>query len=206
MPHAGGPTADVPLVTITDHWIQTRPPPIRAGKIEPPRTLAPWSTHIDDVVHDDMAALTALGHADAGLDDAALQLTIAAVAKRPTSRLYGLSQTHSSRVARCRMPGSRTALHSDSISTTPTRCSATRKRCSIHRRMTKRYAHSIGVALQPDNVAALETKAIYLYRSGQQAVAMELFRRAAATGLATATSFVGLALDARGNSTKQLDG
>jgi hypothetical protein len=49
------------------------------------------------------------------------------------------------------------------------------------------------LAIDPDDVAALETWGIYLERTGDHARATELFRRAAATGRASGIAYVGLA-------------
>jgi hypothetical protein len=55
------------------------------------------------------------------------------------------------------------------------------------------------LALDPDNVAALETLGIQLYRTGDRPRAVALFRRAVATGTPSGISLVGLANDARGD-------
>ena len=39
-----GPTSNLPLVSVTDHWIQRRPPPVRPGRSQKPGRLALWSS------------------------------------------------------------------------------------------------------------------------------------------------------------------
>lgn len=201
-----GSTGDVPLVTITDHWIQIRPPPIKPGAIEKPKRLVPWSTHIGEPVTDDeMTTLAALGHADAGITEEALRLAVAAAAKRPSAELYELIAN--AYLAR-RRPQDAAPAYAAALRLDPDRTSAllgyARVMLDGGREGEAMHALDRMLAIDPDDTAALETKAIFLYRKGDRARAMTLFERAAATGRATGATYVALAIDARGNTKKQL--
>jgi tetratricopeptide (TPR) repeat protein len=202
-----GSTGDVPLVTITDHWIQTRPPPIKPGAIEKPKRLVPWSTHIGEPVADDeMTTLMALGHADAGFPDEALKLAAQAVAKKPTPQLYNLlaSAYLAKRRTREALRAYQAALRLDPDDATALLGYA-RSMLDVGKLDEAYRALDRMLAIDPNDGAALETKGIALYRSGDRARAVELFRRAFSAGRATATVYVGLAIDARGASAKQLE-
>jgi Flp pilus assembly protein TadD len=201
-----GTTGDVPLVTITDHWIQKRPPPIRPGPIEKPRQLVPWSTLIGEPVGDaEMAALVALGHADAGLSDEAVRLAVAALAKQPSAALYEL--VANAYLARRQSQDAARAYRA-ALRLEPDRTSAllgyARVMLDGGRGDEAMHALDRMLALDPEDAAALETKGIFLYRKGDRAQAMALFQRAAASGRATGATYVALAIDARGNNKKQL--
>jgi Flp pilus assembly protein TadD len=202
-----GTTGDVPLVTITDHWIQKRPPPIAPGAVAKPTRLVPWSTHIGEpLVDDEMLALTALGHADAGLSDQAVKLAVAALAKRPSAALYRLIAN--AYLARRRVPEAarayRAALRLD-LDDPAALLAYARVMLDSGQRGEADHALDRLLQLDPDDGAALETRAIVLARTGDRAHATELFARAVASGRATAASYAGLALDARGNANKQLE-
>ena len=62
-----GPTSMLPLVSVTDHWIQRRPPPIKPGPEDKTAALVPWSTLVGEPVGGaDLPALSALALADEG--------------------------------------------------------------------------------------------------------------------------------------------
>ena len=193
----------MPLVSVTDHWIQKRPPPIAPGPTQPPRSLVAWSTHLGEPVAD--AGASALAHADAGLTDEATRLAIAAVAKQPSAPLYDLLATaylsrHHEREAGLAY---RAALRLDPDDTGALFGYA-RVMLDQHQADEARHAFDRMLQLDPDDVAALETLGIDLYRSGDHAHASELFQRAAATGRASGIAYVGLALDARGDPKQEL--
>ncbi|HEY1553589.1 MAG TPA: hypothetical protein VGF94_02085 [Kofleriaceae bacterium] len=205
-----GATANVPLVSVTDHWIQKRPPPIRPGPVERPTRLVAWSSAIGEPVTDDgMAAITALAHADAGFTDETVRLAVAAASEHPTAALDGLiANVYLSR-RRERDAGDayRAALRLD-----PDNAGALLgyARVMLDARAPPaiaeaRHALERALKLDADDVAALETLGIHLYRSGDRAAAIELFRRAAATGRATGVSYVGLAIEEHGHAAKELD-
>lgn len=190
-------TANVPLVTVTDHWIQRRPAPIRPGPTAKPQKLVAWSTHVGEPVTDDgMTAAMALAHADAGLTDDALRL--AAIAKRPTAALYDL--VASALLAKRRVADAGRAFQA-ALRLDPDDQSAllgyARVMLDAGSPAEAQRAFDRLLAIDPDDVAALETLGIHLYRSGERARAVELFRRAAATQRATASSYIALAIEAR---------
>jgi tetratricopeptide (TPR) repeat protein len=198
-----GTTSNVPLVAVTDHWIQKRPPPIKPGPTEPPRSLVAWSMHLGEPVPDGGAS--ALAHADAGLTDEAARLAVAAVAKQPSAQLYDLLAN--AYLARHRMREAglayRAALHVDADDTGALFGYA-RVMLDAHQPAEAQHAFERMLQLDPDDIAALETLGIDRYRNGDRAKAVELFRRAANTGRASGIAFVGLALDARGDAKQEL--
>lgn len=61
-----GPPTSPTLVTITDHWIQRRPPPIRPGS-DDPKHLVSWADLVADrAPGDDLTALEAVAYVHAG--------------------------------------------------------------------------------------------------------------------------------------------
>ena len=198
-----GTTSNVPLVAVTDHWIQKRPPPIKPGPTESPRSLVAWSTHFGEPVPDGGAS--ALAHADAGLTDEATRLAVAALAKAPTVQLYDFIANAYLARRRPRDAGLayRAALHLD-----PDDSGAlfgyARVMLDAKQPAEAQHAFERMLQLDPDDVAALETLGIDRYRNGDRAKAVELFRRAANTGRASGIAYVGLALDARGDAKAEL--
>ena len=75
-----GPTSKMPLVTITDHWIQKRPVPMKPDAPVTPRSLIAWSTFIGEPVPDEAALARA--YADAGLMDEAVKHAVTGDAER----------------------------------------------------------------------------------------------------------------------------
>jgi tetratricopeptide (TPR) repeat protein len=198
-----GTTSNVPLVAVTDHWIQKRPPPIKPGPTEPPRSLVAWSTHLGEPVADGGAS--ALAHADAGLTDEATRLAIATIAKQPTAQLWDflanayLARRHTREAGLAY----RAALNLDPDDTGALFGYA-RVMLDAKQPAEAQQAFDRMLQLDPDDVAALETLGIDRYRSGERARAVELFRRAANTGRASGIAYVGLALDARGDAKQEL--
>ncbi|MEO8841094.1 MAG: tetratricopeptide repeat protein [Kofleriaceae bacterium] len=194
-----GPTSNVPLVNVTDHWIQKRPAPIAPGPTQSPRSLVAWSTQIGEPVAD--AGAAALAHADAGLADEATRLAIAA---KPSAPIYDLLASAYLARHHLREAGVafRAALRLDPDDTGALFGYA-RVMLDQHQAAEARHAFDRMLQLDPDDIAALETLGIDLYRSGDHAHATELFRRAAATGRASGIAYVGLALDARGDANQE---
>jgi hypothetical protein len=195
-----GTTSNVPLVSVTDHWIQKRPPPIASGSTQPPRSLVAWSTHVGEPVAD--AGASALAHADAGLTDEAMRLAIAA---KPSAPIYDLLATAYLARHHLREAGLayRAALRLDPDDTGALFGYA-RVMLDQHQAGEARHAFDRMLQLDPDDIAALETLGIDRYRSGDRARASELFHRAVATGRASGIAYVGLALDARGDAKQEL--
>ncbi|HEX7703667.1 MAG TPA: tetratricopeptide repeat protein, partial [Kofleriaceae bacterium] len=181
-----GTTSNVPLVSVTDHWIQKRPPPIAPGPTQPPHSLVAWSMHVGEPVAD--AGASALAHADAGLTDEATRLAIAA---KPSAPIYDLLATaylarHHEREAGLAY---RAALRLDPDDTDALFGYA-RVMLDQHQAGEARHAFDRMLQLDPDDIAALETLGIDLYRGGDRAHASELFHRAAATGRASGIAYV----------------
>jgi len=196
-----GTTANVPLVVVTDHWIQRRPPPIAPGPTGKPRALAAWSTAIGEPV-EGLAAVTALAHADAGLSDEALRRAITAV---PTAQIDDLLASAFLAKHRVRDAGLayRAALHLDPDDTTALFGYA-KIMLDTKQPAEARHAFERMLQLDPEDLAALETFGIYLYRTGDRAHAVELFKRAAATQRASGITYVALAFDARTDPKQEL--
>ena len=204
-----GTTANIPLVTITDHWIQKRPPPIRPGEVEPPQRLIAWSSFLGAPVDDGgMAAITALAHADAGLTDEAVQLAVRAVATQPSAALDRLLA--SAYLARRRVADAGRAyaaalrLDPDDQPSLLGYARVMLDAGTPDALAEARHALDRLLAIDPDDVAALETLAIHLERSGDRAHAIELLRRAAATDRASGITYVGLAVAARAQPIDEL--
>ena len=198
-----GTTSNVPLVAVTDHWIQKRPPPIKPGPTEAPRSLVAWSVHLGEPVPD--AGASAIAHADAGLTDEATRLAIAALAKQPSAQLYDL--VANAYLAR-HHPRDAGLAYRAALRLDPDDNGAlfgyARVMLDAHQPAEAQHAFERMLQLDPDDVAALETLGIDRYRNGEHAKAVELFRRAANTGRASGIAFVGLALDARGDAKQEL--
>jgi hypothetical protein len=187
-----GPTSKLPLVTITDHWIQKRPTPLKPASPELPRSLTAWSAFIGEPVPD--AGAAARGYADAGLTKEAERLAVQAIATTPSPQLYDLLAN--AYLARHRLADAghayEAALRLDPDDSTALLGYA---RVMLDHGAATDAAHAFErmLAIDPDDVAALETWGIYLERTGEHARATDLFRRAAATGRATGIAYVGLA-------------
>jgi hypothetical protein len=184
-----GPTAKMPLVTITDHWIQKRPVPMKPDAPATPRALTAWSTFIGEPLPDEAAL--ARGYADAGLMTEAVAHAVSAP---PSAPLYDLLA--GAYIAKHRVPDAgrayQAALRIDPDDTTALLGYA---RVMLDARRPDEAAHAFErmLAIDPEDVAALETWGIYLARTGDPARAVDLFRKAAATGRASGIAYVGLA-------------
>jgi len=187
-----GPTSKLPLVTITDHWIQKRPAPLLPASPEPPRALTAWSAFIGEPIAD--AGASARGYADAGLTKQAEQRAVAAIAQTPSAPLYDLLA--SAYLARHRVPDAGLAYEA-ALRLDPDDEAAllgyARVMLDRGRAMEAAHAFERMLAIDPEDVAALETWGIYLERAGDHARAVALFSRAAATGRASGIAYVGLA-------------
>lgn len=196
-----GPPTSPPQVAITDHWIQRRPPPVRPGKDEP-QHLVPWPDLVGEhATGEDVAALEAVAYANAGRRDEAERRADALAGKNlhvpwlyerlagrfaERGRVWDIAEAYAA-VLRFR-PDDEGAL------------------LGYARAMLDRGAagsdgalHALDrlLALDPDDGAALETKATFLFRTGRIEEARPLFVRAAATDPSSATAHVALAVLAR---------
>jgi predicted Zn-dependent protease len=189
------------MVTIADHWIQRRPPPIRTGADRPSHLVA-WQDLVGEQAQgDDMTAVEALAYASAGQREESERLMARASgeALRMPS-IYALlarheDETHQlANVARAY----RTLLHLDPDAQGPLMSYA---QLMLDRgpEGADEATHALGrlLALDADDPGALETKGIFLFRSGRIDEARPLFAHAATAGPATAASHVALAVLAR---------
>jgi len=187
-----GPASKLPLVTITDHWIQKRPAAMKPDAPAAPHALLPWSQFIGEPVAD--AGAAARGYADAGLMDEAVKRAVSAVATLPSAPLYDLLA--SAYLAKHRVPDAgrafQAALRIDPDDETAL-IGYARVMLDAHRAEEATHAFERMLAIDPENIAALETWGVYLARTGDQTHALDLFRRAAATGRASGIAYVGLA-------------
>jgi len=192
--------ADVPLVEITDHWIQRRPPPLRPGRRDPPRRLVPWSTALGDpTAGDDLAALELSAYADAGREDEALARAAAVVATWPRAPelyewLVGYFGRTGDRASRTRAQAALLRVAPDGRSALLGYARGQLDQGTPAGHAEALHALDRLLALSPDDAGALETKAMVLFRDGDVEAARPLFERAAAAGPSAAASRVALAV------------
>jgi hypothetical protein len=191
---AGAPY-DVPLVTVTDHFIQRRPPPIKPGAPEAPKRLVAWSAVIGEAASGaDFPAVEAAALGKAGLDDQALTLLPTALASRPrvpqlydwlTSQYKKRGQIDNARRAQAAIlrfdPNARTLL------------SFALGQLDAGRPQIATQALDRLLAIDPDDPDTLEIKGMLLFRSGAVEQARPLLVRAAALGPMAVRSHVALA-------------
>ena len=204
-----GLTANLPLVSVTDHWIQTRPPPIKPGQTAPVKTLVPWSEQIHEpVTGGDMPGTIALGYFDAGLKEEALRRALAAVKTHPTAGLYSLIGT--AYIAQKRIPDAKRA-YAAALRLDPDHRASLLSYAQIaldtHDPVEALHALDRLVAINPEDVGALETRAVFEFLNRNEQRAFTYFHRALDTGRATGQTYVGLALEAsmRGDKAKELE-
>ena len=194
-----GPPMNPALVTITDHWIQRRPPPIRPGRDEHPQKLVPWSTFIGDPVSgDDMPAVQAIAYTELNATDDVVRLAASVVDHKPhTPQLWDwlagrfLSQRQPVNAARARAvvlrydTNSRDALlgYTRTMFDTGSRDSVAEGNRSLDRLL----------AIAPDDSAALELRGIFLFRIGKTSEAKPFFELSILAGPAAGPSRIGLA-------------
>jgi Flp pilus assembly protein TadD len=195
-----GTTANVPLVTITDHWIQRRPPPIRGGGLAPPERLVAWSSLAGEPVGGgDLDALQSYAWSEAGRRDAAMAMAARAFASRPrTPRLY---QWLAGRFAEAgdlanvsRMRAEVLRIEPDDVGALVDYAGARYREGGAHAEEegAKALDRALGIdAADPD---ALELEGVQLFRRGRTEEAASFFTRAVAAGPSQAISNVGLAV------------
>jgi hypothetical protein len=199
-----GSPPNLPLVTVTDHFIQRRPPP-SVGEHAHPELLLPWSAAIGDPVSgDDLSALLAIAEAlsdtrsDARFSSDAARLAANAIPGRPhVPRFYRFLAEHFRKlgeprnVARAYAMALRIDL--DDRPALLGYASATTSMGSPEGAAEAKRALDRLLLLDPDDPAALEMKGKQLFIEGKPDDAARLFARAAAAGTTTAPSHVGLA-------------
>ena len=196
-----GPPSSPTLVSITDHWIQRRPPPIRPGAATPQHLVA-WPDLVGEPAHgDDLAVLEIVAYANAGRREEAERraATVGADALRLPRFLDWLTTHYEEAHQPWNTARAYTALlHADPDARGPLMSYA---RWMLDRGPTgvdeAKAALDRMLALDADDPGALETKAMVLFQEGRVDEARSLFVRAAAAGPATGPSHVALAALAR---------
>ncbi|MFI5289773.1 MAG: multiheme c-type cytochrome, partial [Polyangia bacterium] len=192
-----GQTANVPLVTVTDHFIQRRPPQVRPGPLPPPARLETWSALVGDPVKgSDLVATRAVASAQAGRGAEAERLAATPVAAR--ARVPELYEWLARRERQTPLIARRTwatllGFDPDSAEGLVGYARATLEVGAPDAFSEAMHALDRLLAIDPENPEALETKGVLLFRRGQTEAARPLFERCAAAGPASASCSVGLA-------------
>jgi Flp pilus assembly protein TadD len=191
-----GPPTSPQLVTITDHWIQRRPPPVRPGSDKPSKLVA-WPDLVGDPVPGlDLDAAKAVALARDGHPADAEQIASAVVAKRAHAPEF--LDWLAGRYGEARQPWNAARALAAILRFDP---NAQETLHQYARLMLDRgppgvpeamHALDRMLSLDPDDPSALETKGMYLFRSGQLDEARSVFSRAAANGPMSAASHVAL--------------
>ena len=197
-----GPPTSPTLVSITDHWIQRRPPPIRPGSDKPAHLVA-WPDFVGDpdAPGPDLDAMLAVSYARQGRQDEAERLAASLVEQR--ARAPQIYEFLAGRYATANQPWNVARALSALLRLQPDSGEALLRYARV---MLDRgpagipealHALDRMLALEPDDASALETKGIFLYRSGRAEEARPLFLQAAASSPVAGIARVGLAMLAR---------
>ena len=209
---AGPPTSPT-LVTVTDHWIQKRPPPIRPGGDKPER-LVSWPTLVGDpggeavgdavgdaATGDDLVALDAIAHAGIGQRDEADRLGASVAGKGPhVPQLY---QWLASRYTAANQPGNAAHAYAALFRFAPDDAPGLYGYARLMQGRGPEGAPEATraldrmLALDGGDPTALEMKGTLLFRSGRIEEARPLFTRAAALGPSSGAAHVALGALAR---------
>lgn len=196
-----GPPTSPSLVTITDHWIQKRPPPVRPGSDKPARLTA-WPDLVNQPAPGpdlDAAMAAALAH-DGHPEDAQRIAPLVVERGVHSPELLDWLAGH---YAEARQPWNAARALATVLRFEPD-----------DQEVLHRYAllmldrgppgvpeamHALDrmLALDPDDPSALETEGTYLFRNGQLDQARPLFAHAAAEGPMSAVSHVALGVLAK---------
>jgi len=196
-----GPPTSPTLLSITDHWIQRRPPPIRPGSDKPKQVVA-WPDLVGDPAPGpDLDAMRAVTSAHLGQQDEAERLAGSLVEQRAqVPQIYDwLAGRYSAANQPWNMARALAALlrfepDSGDALIRYARVMLDRGPDGVPEAM---HALDRMLAIEPDDPNALETKGIFLYRSGRPEEARPLFVRAAESSPAAGIAHVGLAMLAR---------
>jgi hypothetical protein len=194
-----GPTADIPAVDVVDHWIQTRPPPVKPGPPSPPDHVTTWSAHVGSAEPTTEADATLAVALDRyGRADEAEQRARAAIGDG--SRVAEVYELVAARLGAHRRFDDAAKLLSRALAFDPDR-----RRTLLAYAMTALDAgtpawraeaeHALDrmIALDPGDQRALELAGMVRVRDGRERDGRELLARAAAAGPAGAAAHVGLA-------------
>jgi hypothetical protein len=192
-----GPPVRPTMVTVTDHWIQRRPPPVRPGE-ETPAKIAAWSSFFGE--HDegaDLAAVQVVAFDELGMTNDAVAGEIAALAGFPhVPRFYALL------AEQCARPGGAPTCAKVDAAVLRFAPDDPDALLGYARAMLdvgsppaiSEAMHALDrmTAIDSDAQLALETRGVFSFRSGDVEAAKTLFARATSYPYAAA-SHVGLA-------------
>ena len=189
----GAPTSPT-LVSVTDHWIQRRPPPIAPGDTTPQRLVA-WSSHLGESDSGgDLGALEADAYGEAGKTDDAARRAFAALDGFPhVPRFYERLLWRIDRASQPRALATVLRFAPDEGNALTEYARMMLDQGSPASIAEAGHALDRELAIDPDNARALEARAEYSFRSGSVEEAKPLFARATASPIAGA-SHVALAL------------
>jgi hypothetical protein len=195
-----GPPIGPTQVTVTDHWIQRRPPARRPGPAAPPDRLVKWASLLGESESGgDLPALEALALSEIDHNAEAERLAARAVATRPkVPRLY---EWLASRYLKLRQPGGSAHALAALLGMAPN----DRDALDAYARAmldapepgaTEEALQAIErmIALDADDADALELQGLYRFRAGRLDEAKAPLERAARVGTAQAAAHVALSL------------
>ena len=193
-----GPPESPTLVSITDHWIQRRPPPVRPGK-ESPAHFTPWPDLVGaPAPGDDLEALEAMARTRLGEREAGERM--AAQVASPALHLPLFYTWLGERYQEDKQPRDAIRAYAAVLRFAPDSQDALYAyadgmlgRGSPDARVEATHALDRLLALDPQDPDALEMKAKFLFLSGHTGDAQRLFTQATGAGPWTAASQVGLA-------------
>ena len=194
-----GPTARLPLVSVTDHWIQRRPPPVRPGYTDAPPKLVSWADLLaEPAASADLTALEALAWADAGTRDRAAKLAVQAT--EHDAELPALYERIARHFDERGAPATAALAYAHILRSDPDSRPALLG--YAHERTSVGTADGLAdglraldraLAIDGDDPAALEAKGIALFVAGRTIEAQPLFEHACSVAPWTSASHVALA-------------
>ncbi len=196
-----GATDDIPAVSVVDHWIQVRPPPIRPGPAAPPARIVAWSTHLSGAEPQpdpEAAAASAVGFDFYGKADDAEQRAQAAVADHSrVPEAYEIAAGHLGARGKfddaARTLAKLLAFQPDRRRTLMAYALAALDAGTPAWRVEAEHALDRMIALDPRDQRALEVKGMTLVIAGRWPEGKAMLVRAAAAGPAGGAARVGLA-------------
>lgn len=191
-----GPTADIASVDVVDHWIQTRPPPVKPGPQQKPERIVTWAAHLgaSEPTTEEAATLAVAYDRDDHPDEAEQQARAAIGAGSHVAEVYDLVASrlasHHRLDEAARMLARALAFDPDRRRTLLSYAMA-----SLDAGNPAEAEHALDrmIALDAGDQRALEVKGMLLVRDGRRTEGKALLQRAAAAGPAGGAAHVGLA-------------